>query len=58
MFFPALASPSGQARRAKLRTMAYGVPGDFELNFGRYLPSLGPADDDNAAVSAAGAAKS
>ncbi|WP_069263903.1 enoyl-CoA hydratase/isomerase family protein [Paraburkholderia nodosa] len=58
MFFPALASPSGQARRAKLRAMAYGVPSDFELNFGRYLPSLGPAGDDNAAVPAAGAAKS
>ena len=58
MFFPALASPSGQARRAKLRTLAYGVPSDFELNFGRYLPSLGQAPADNAAVPATGAAKS
>jgi enoyl-CoA hydratase/carnithine racemase len=57
MFFPALASPSGQARRAKLRTMAYGVPSDFELNFGRYLPALGQAGDENTAAPVAGAAK-
>jgi enoyl-CoA hydratase/carnithine racemase len=45
LFFPALASPSGQARRARLRGLAYGVPGDFEMNFGRYLPSLAGNDD-------------
>jgi hypothetical protein len=29
--------PGAQARRAKVRTIGYGVPSDFELNFGRYL---------------------
>ena len=31
----------------KLRDIGYGVPSDFELNFGRYLPAFGQADDDN-----------
>ena len=48
MFFPTLAWPSAQARRAKIRGIGYGVPSDFELNFGRYLPALGRADDDRA----------
>jgi enoyl-CoA hydratase/carnithine racemase len=47
MIFPMLARPSAQARRPKLRGIGYGVPSDFELNFGRYLPALGQADDDN-----------
>ena len=47
LFFPLLALPSAQARRAKIRGIGYGVPSDFELNFGRYLPALGQADDDN-----------
>jgi len=47
MFFSTLASPSAQARRAKIRGIGYGVPSDFELNFGRYLPALVQADDDN-----------
>ena len=47
MFFSTLAWPSAQARRAKVRNIGYGVPSDFELNFGRYLPALGRADDDN-----------
>lgn len=47
LFFPALASPAGQARRAKLRNLAYGVPSDFEMNFGRYLPTLGQAGNDD-----------
>jgi enoyl-CoA hydratase/carnithine racemase len=42
MFFAALAMPGAQARRAKVRSIGYGLPSDFELNFGRYLPSLGP----------------
>ena len=46
LFFPLLALPSAQARRAKIRNVGYGVPSDFELNFGRYLPTFGPADDD------------
>jgi enoyl-CoA hydratase/carnithine racemase len=46
LFFPLLALPGAQARRAKVRNIGYGVPSDFELNFGRYLPSLGQADDD------------
>jgi enoyl-CoA hydratase/carnithine racemase len=44
LFFPTLAWPSAQARRAKLRNIGYGVPSDFELNFGRYLPALGRTD--------------
>src|SRR6516164_5827910 len=48
MIFPMLAWPSAQARRAKLRGIGYGVSSDFELNFGRYLPSLGRADGDDA----------
>ena len=44
MFFTALASPSAQARRVKVRNVGYGVPSDFETNFGRYLPALGQAD--------------
>jgi enoyl-CoA hydratase/carnithine racemase len=46
MFFRVLASPSAQARRSKVRNVGYGVPSDFELNFGRYLPALGRANDD------------
>ena len=47
MFFATLASPGAQARRAKVRSIGYGVPSDFELNFGRYLPALGRAGDDD-----------
>ena len=46
MFFSTLALPSAQARRARVRNIGYGVPSDFELNFGRYLPVLGREDDD------------
>ena len=46
LIFPLLALPSAQARGAKIRA-GYGVPGDFELNFGRYLPALGRADGDD-----------
>jgi hypothetical protein len=42
-----LALPSAQARRAKIRNVGYGVPSDFELNFGRYLPTFGRAEDDD-----------
>ena len=45
MIFSILAWPGAQARRAKLRGIGYGVASDFELNFGRYLPSFGPAND-------------
>jgi enoyl-CoA hydratase/carnithine racemase len=48
MIFPMLALPDAQARRPKLRGIGYGVPSDFELNFGRYLPSFGRADEDDA----------
>jgi enoyl-CoA hydratase/carnithine racemase len=41
MFFSTLAHPGAQARRAKVRDIGYGIPSDFELNFGRYLPALG-----------------
>jgi hypothetical protein len=47
MIFPMLALPDAQARRPKLRGIGYGVPGDFELNFGRYLPAFGRADADH-----------
>jgi hypothetical protein len=47
LFFPLLALPGAQARRAKVRNIGYGVQSDFELNFGRYLPSFGRADDDH-----------
>jgi hypothetical protein len=47
MIFPMLAWPDAQARRTKLRDIGYGIRSDFELNFGRYLPSFGPADDDD-----------
>jgi enoyl-CoA hydratase/carnithine racemase len=45
--FPMLALPDARARRAKLRNIGYGVRSDFELNFGRYLPSFGRAGDDD-----------
>ena len=44
MIFPMLARPDALARRAKLRGIGYGVPSDFELNFGRRLPEFGPVD--------------
>jgi enoyl-CoA hydratase/carnithine racemase len=47
MIFPMLAWPSAQGRRPKLRGIGYGVRSDFELNFGRYLPWFGRADDDD-----------
>jgi hypothetical protein len=47
MIFPMLALPDAQARRPKLRGIGYGVPSDFEMNFGRYLPGFGRADDDD-----------
>ncbi len=53
MIFPMLAWPSAQALNAKIRGTGYGVPGDFELNFGRYLPSFGRAHDDNTHTQAA-----
>ena len=40
MIFPMLTWPDAQARRAKLRGIGYGIPSDFELNFGRYLSAL------------------
>src|SRR5689334_19421317 len=47
MIFPMLALPDAQARRPKLHGIGYGVRSDFELNFGRYLPSFGRADDND-----------
>jgi len=44
LFFSVLASPEARARRAGLRGIGYGIPSDFEMNFGRYLPALGRAD--------------
>jgi hypothetical protein len=41
MFWSTLAMSGAQARRAKVRGLGYGLPSDFELNFGRYLPGLG-----------------
>ena len=45
MIFPMLTKPDAQARRPKLRNIGYGTPSDFELSFGRYLPSFGPAEE-------------
>ncbi len=47
MFFSTLALPGARARRSKVRNFGYGVPSDFELNFGRYLPALGQSDGDD-----------
>jgi enoyl-CoA hydratase/carnithine racemase len=47
MIFPMLALPSAQARRAKIRGIGYGVPSDFELNFGRYIPTFGRVEGDD-----------
>ena len=47
MIFPMLAWPDAQARRGKLRNIGYGVRSDFELNFGRYLPGFGQADEEH-----------
>ena len=47
MFFSALTWSGQRTRRARVRSMGYGVPSDFELNFGRHLPTLGRADDDD-----------
>jgi enoyl-CoA hydratase/carnithine racemase len=47
MIFPMLAWPDAQARRSKLRGIGYGIHSDFELNFGRYLPGFGEAEDDD-----------
>ena len=49
LFFPLLGLPGAQARRAKIRGIGYGVRSDFELNFGRYLPSFGPKEEAAAA---------
>ena len=53
LFFPLLALPAAQARRAKVRNLGYGVRSDFELNFGRYLPEFGPATDSQAELAVA-----
>ena len=47
LFFPLLALPGAQARRAKVRNIGYGVRSDFDLNFGWYLPSFARTDDDD-----------
>ena len=46
MIFTLLARPSAQVRRTKLSGIGYGVRSDFELNFGRYLPGFGQADEE------------
>lgn len=46
LFFPLLKLPGAQARRAKIRDLGYGIPSDFELNFGSYLPRLGKGHND------------
>jgi len=49
IFFSALTWPGQQRRRARMRTMAYGVASDFELNFGKYLPGLLESEDHSPA---------
>ena len=46
MIFSLLAGPARGRARAKVRDIGYDVRSDFELNFGRYLPAFGRADDD------------
>src|ERR1700726_4151275 len=58
MFFPLLALPGAQARRVKIRGMGYGVPSDFELNFGRDLPELGRTEDHDTSTQPAGSSPS
>jgi hypothetical protein len=45
LFFSTLARPGARARGSRVRNVGYGVPSDFELNFGRHLPALAPAGD-------------
>ena len=45
LIWKTLAAPDAAARRPKLRDIGYGIPSDFELNFGRYLPSFGQAEE-------------
>jgi len=47
MFFAALKWPGQRSRRAKVRSIGYGIRSDFELNFGRHLPALGRSDGDD-----------
>ena len=47
LFFPLLARPDAQKRRARVRDLGYGIRSDFELNFGRYLPAFGRADGED-----------
>jgi enoyl-CoA hydratase/carnithine racemase len=42
VYFSAAASSRALARRAKANGLGYGTRSDFELNFGRLLPSLDP----------------
>jgi len=44
LFFSALGWPGQRMRRTRVRSMGYGIASDFELNFGRDLPTLGQAD--------------
>jgi hypothetical protein len=39
--------PADEPTACQGRGIGYGVPGDFELNFGRHLPALGRADHDD-----------
>jgi enoyl-CoA hydratase/carnithine racemase len=48
MIFSALNWPGQQKRRTRVRSLGYGTASDFELNFGKYLPSLGRADENGA----------
>jgi enoyl-CoA hydratase/carnithine racemase len=50
MIFSILAGPSAQARRTRIRGIGYGVPSDFEMNFGRYLPAFGRTEGDGPAT--------
>lgn len=48
VFFSTLTWPGQRARRAKVRSMGYGIASDFELNFGSHLPGLGVAEHNDA----------
>ena len=47
MFFSTRACPVRRGAVPKVHRIGHGYPSDFELNFGRYVPALGRADNDD-----------
>lgn len=42
LFWASLATPAARARRSGLASLGYGTRGEFEFDFGRFLPQLRP----------------